>query len=127
MLMNVLKEICRHSESKKETNMELLKLDIDSFEEKIFKNGENCLVIFSRKTCKECKVIVPMLEELQESYTDDSFGFYRVDVEEQVPLYKRFPLKGVPSVLFFSKGEKIGKLAGMIDEDDVTEKIEELY
>ena len=107
--------------------MELLKLDIDSFEEKIFKNGENCLVIFSRKTCKECKVIVPMLEELQESYTDDSFGFYRVDVEEQVPLYKRFPLKGVPSVLFFSKGEKIGKLAGMIDEDDVTEKIEELY
>ena len=107
--------------------MELLKLDIDSFEERIFKNGENCLVIFSRKTCKECKIIVPMLEELQESYADGSFNFYRVDVEEQVPLYKRFPLKGVPSVLFFGQGQKLGKLAGMIEEEDVLEKIEELY
>jgi len=107
--------------------MELLKLDLDSFEERIFKNGEDCLVIFSRKTCKDCKVIVPMLEEMADSYTDGSFNFYRVDVEEQVPLYKRFPLKGVPSILFFSKGEKLGKLAGQIEEDDIVEKIEELY
>jgi len=107
--------------------MELEKLDIDSFEAKVFKGGEDCLVIFSRKTCKECKVIVPMLEELSESYTDGSFNFYRVDVEEQVMLFRRFPLKGVPSILFFSGGEKVGKLAGMVEEEDIIDKIEELY
>ena len=106
--------------------MELLKLDRETFEEKIFEGKEKCLVIFSRKTCKECKVIVPMLEEMADSYTNGSFNFYKVDVEEQVPLYKRFSLKGVPSILFFKNGEYQFKVAGMVDEELIEEKIEAL-
>ena len=106
--------------------MQLPKLDRATFEERIFETKENCLVIFTRKTCRECKVIVPMLEEMADSYLNAPFNFYSVDVEEQVPLFKRFSLRGVPSILFFSKGEHQGKLAGMVEEEQVIEKIEEI-
>ena len=105
--------------------MEIPNLDIDSFEEKIFKAKESCLVIFKRKTCRECKALIPMLEDMADSYADGSFNFYAVDVEEQVPLFRRFPMKGVPSILFFHDGEYQGKLAGMVEEEQIEEKIEQ--
>ena len=105
--------------------MSLEQLNANKFEEIIYDNLESCLVIFSRKDCHVCKEVVPLLEELQPEYLD-KFGFYYVDVEEDKNLYRRFSLKGVPQILFFIEGEYQGKLAGVIDEDQVIEKIAEL-
>ena len=104
--------------------MELEKLESAAFEKKIYDDEECCVVVFSRKNCHVCKVVVPMLEELADAYANDTVQFYKVDVEEQPALYQRFPLKGVPSILFFSEGEYKGRLAGEIEEERVTEKIE---
>ena len=106
--------------------MVLIELDDATFEEKIYDDEETAAVVFSRKSCHVCKVVVPMVEEIADSYKDSNIGFYRVDVEEQPALYSRFPLKGVPSVLFFSAGEYKGKLAGEIEEEQVIEKIDAL-
>ena len=105
--------------------MSLLKLDSKSFEEKIYDNGEKCLVIFSRKTCHVCKEVVPVLEELAPNY-EDEFGFYYVDVEDNKELYQSFSLKGVPQILFFSEGEYLGKLTGEVEDIEVQEKIAEI-
>ena len=107
-------------------DMVLIELDNDSFEEKIYDDEETAAVVFSRKNCHVCKVVVPMVEELADSYTEREIGFYRVDVEDQPALYSRFPLKGVPSVLFFSEGEFKGRLSGEIEEEQVAEKIDGL-
>ncbi|WP_425805010.1 thioredoxin family protein [Desulfitobacterium sp. Sab5] len=105
--------------------MSLLQLNPKSFEEKIYDNGEVCLVVFSRKTCHVCKEVVPMLEELAPTYIG-RVGFYYVDVEEDKPLYQSFSLKGVPQILFFKDGEYQGKLSGQVEEEEVQEKIEEI-
>jgi thioredoxin 1 len=111
---------------KKEKNMSLPKLDLASFEQKIYGNKETCLVVFSRKNCHTCGQVVPMLEDLAASYTNKAFNFYYVDVEEQNPLYRRFSLKGVPCVLFFSKGNYEGKMAGIMEEEAIIDKISSL-
>lgn len=105
--------------------MSLHQLNSKSFEEKIYDNGEACLVVFSRKTCHVCKEVVPMLEELSPSYTG-RVGFYYVDVEEDKSLYQSFSLKGVPQILFFKEGEYLGKLSGQVEDEEVQEKIEEI-
>jgi thioredoxin 1 len=106
-------------------DMSLQPLNSSSFEEVIYDNGEPCLVIFSRKSCHVCEGVVPILEEMQPAY-QGKFGFYYVDVEEQVPLYQRFMLKGVPQILFFKDGEYQGKLAGALDDETVSDKISEV-
>jgi thioredoxin 1 len=102
--------------------MELVKLDPITFEEVIYDNCENCLVAFSRKGCPICMEVMPLLEGMSEKYLG-KFGFYSVDVEEEMDLYNRFPLRGVPSIMFFEDGSYKGKLAGKIKEEQIEEKI----
>ncbi|CDX04724.1 thioredoxin 1 [Desulfitobacterium sp. LBE] len=105
--------------------MSLTKLDSKSFEEKIYDNGERCLVIFSRKSCHVCKEVVPVLEELAPNY-EGEFGFYYVEVEDNKELYQTFSLRGVPQILFFNEGEYCGKFAGEVEEEQVQAKISEI-
>lgn len=105
--------------------MSLEKLNAEQFEKVIYNNEEQCLVIFSRKTCHVCQGVVPILEDMQPNY-NGKFGFYYVDVEEDKDLFQRFSLKGVPQILFFREGEYQGKLTGAVDEDQVMDKIAEV-
>ena len=102
--------------------MSLQQLNANTFEEIVYDNGEPCLVIFSRKTCHVCKQVVPILEELQQKY-EGQFGFYYVDVEEDASLLQRFSLKGIPQILYFNNGEYHGKQAGLVEDENVEEKI----
>jgi len=103
----------------------LQRLDAGCFEQYIYDNGDPCLVVFSRKSCHVCKEVVPILEELHEKH-GDKFGFYYVDVEEEKELFERFSLKGVPQILFFNEGEYKGKLAGLVDDEKIEDKIAEM-
>ncbi|MCL2749522.1 MAG: thioredoxin family protein [Coriobacteriia bacterium] len=106
--------------------MELYKLTSAELENKVYDLEESCLVIFFRKNCHVCEEVKPMLEDLAEDYSESPFCFYAADVEEQPNLTLRFPIKGTPTILFFSKGEYQGKLAGGAEEEEVTEMIESL-
>lgn len=103
----------------------LEKLNADQFEKHIYDNEEQCLVMFSRKTCHVCQGVISVLEDMQQQFMD-KFAFYYVDVEEDKDLFQRFSLKGVPQLLFFKEGEFQGKLAGAVDEDKVMDKITEV-
>ena len=37
-------------------------LNATEFDERVFDDGEKCLVLFSRKDCHVCKEVHPMLE-----------------------------------------------------------------
>jgi len=102
--------------------MSLQQLNANKFEEIIYDSGESCLVIFSRKSCHICKQVVSVLEELQPNY-EGKFGFYYVDIEDNVSLFQRFSLKGVPQILYFNDGEFYGKQAGIVEEEQVEGKI----
>jgi thioredoxin 1 len=105
--------------------MALIHLDSKGFEERVYNKGENCLVVFSMKTCVYCKELIPILEELAPEY-EGKFGFYHVDAEESIDLYRKFSLKGVPQTLFFSNGNYLGKFVGVVEEEDIREQIAEV-
>lgn len=105
--------------------MRLIKLDESAFENKVYDDGAACLVVFGRKTCHVCEEVVPMVEEIVEEYKD-KMNFYYVDVEEERDLYNRFSLRGVPQLVWFKDGEYQAKMAGLVEEDKVREKIEEV-
>ena len=96
------------------------------FQERVYDDGEPCLVLFSRKDCHVCQEVHPVLEGLAEEYADQDFGFYNVDVDEQRDLFQKMALKGVPQVLIFKDGEQVARIAGSQDEDKYVEKIDEI-
>lgn len=86
-------------------------LDQDSFDEIIYDECEPCMVIFTTTSCHVCRAVKPKLAKLEDEFSD-RFGFYNVDAEKQVNLFRRFDFRGVPWVMFFKDGSYQTKFAG---------------
>ena len=81
----------------------------ESFKEKVFNFEANkdwkyegskpCLIDFYADWCGPCKVVAPVLEELQNEYGEE-IVIYKVNTEEQQELAGMFGIQSIPSLLF---------------------------
>lgn len=81
----------------------------ESFKEKVFNWEANkewkyegsvpCLIDFYADWCGPCKMVAPVLEELQQEY-GDKLVIYKVDTEDQQELAGMFGIQSIPSLLF---------------------------
>jgi thioredoxin 1 len=84
-------------------------LTLETFKEKVFNFEQNrewkyegskpCLIDFYADWCAPCKVVAPVLEELQKEY-DDTLVIYKVNTEDQQQLAAMFGIQSIPSLLF---------------------------
>jgi thioredoxin 1 len=81
----------------------------ETFKEKVFnweagkewkyEGSVPCLIDFYADWCGPCKMVAPVLEELQKEY-GDKIVIYKVDTEEQQELAGIFGIQSIPSLLF---------------------------
>jgi thioredoxin len=81
----------------------------ETFKEKVFNWEVNkdwkyegtrpCLIDFYADWCGPCKMVAPVLEELQKEY-GESIVIYKVNTEEQQELAGMFGIQSIPSLLF---------------------------
>ena len=62
--------------------------------------------------CGPCKQVSPLIDRLAEAYGDDA-SIVKLDFDNNRQVSKRFGLKGMPSVMFFKKGELQETLTGV--------------
>lgn len=99
-------------------------LDTDAFDELIYDDEADALILFHRNGCGVCEEVGTTLGTLEEDYPDVVFG--EVDVEAENDLFSRFGLKGVPQVILFSEGNPISTLSGRKDDEDYENALESL-
>lgn len=100
-------------------------LDSALFEE-VAKEAPASVILCSRKSCHICQGVHPLLEELENQYSDQGIGFYHLDVEEQAALFQSLKGKGVPQVLYYRFGELKERLVGEHSLDEYADKLDEL-
>jgi thioredoxin len=81
----------------------------ETFKQKIFNWETNrewkyegtkpCLIDFYANWCGPCKMVAPVLEELQKEY-GDRLTIYKVNTEEERELSSIFGIQSIPSLLF---------------------------
>ncbi len=81
----------------------------ETFKEKVFnfevnkewkyEGSKPCMIDFYADWCGPCKMVAPVLEELQKEY-GDSIVIYKVNTEEQQELAAMFGIQSIPSLLF---------------------------
>jgi thioredoxin 1 len=62
--------------------------------------------------CGPCKVISPFIDQLAEAFSDRAKVF-KVDIDANKPIAKRFGLRSIPAVMFFKQGELLETLTGV--------------
>ena len=82
------------------------------------------LVDFFGVHCQPCKMLARVLEEI-----DDELPFInivKVDTDQCPNLSNTFNIQGIPDVYFYKDGEVVFHQAGLIDPDEIKEKLASL-
>ena len=64
-----------------------------------YEGSKPCLIDFYANWCGPCKMVAPVLEELQKEY-GDKIVIYKVNTEEEQELAGMFGIQSIPSFLF---------------------------
>lgn len=73
---------------------------------------EVTLVEFGAKWCPPCKVLLPILEDLQRE-EGDRLSIFQVDCDESPELASQFGVMSMPTVVVFHNGEPVDKYVGL--------------
>ncbi len=73
--------------------------------------------------CGPCKLVAPMMDELAEDYADRAKVF-KLDVDVNKPIARRFEVKSIPAVMIFKQGELVEKVVGAKPYTEYTATLE---
>ena len=90
-----------------------------SFEKDVLKSDKPVLVDFWAEWCGPCRALAPKLEEIaQEMSSQVKIVKMNVDENQQTP--GQFGIRGIPAMLLFKGGVKVGELVGNHPKENIT-------
>ena len=95
----------------------------DTFESEVIQSDNPVVVDFWAEWCGPCKAIAPVVDELAEEY-DGRVKFAKVDVDSNPNTPQKFGIKGIPTLLIFKDGDKVGQLVGAAPKAKLVQSIE---
>lgn len=87
-----------------------------------FKGDTPAIIDFYADWCGPCKMVAPVLEELDQEY-GDKLTIYKVDTETQQELAAVFGIQSIPSLLFIPLGEQPQMAQGALPKNAFEEVI----
>jgi thioredoxin len=110
-------------------------LTVDTFKTKVFNYEKNkewkfegdkpCMIDFYADWCQPCKMVAPILEELQKEY-DGKLDIYKVNTEEQQELAAIFGVQSIPSLLFVPSDAQPQMAVGALPKETFEKAIGEV-
>lgn len=94
----------------------IIELTDSNFDQEVLKSSEPVLVDFTATWCGPCKMLAPIVEKV----ADETVGKYKVgklDIDDAPSITQRYGIRGVPTVLVFKNGEKVGQHVGVTNKE----------
>lgn len=91
--------------------MSMYSVNDSSFQSKVRKQGAT-LVDFGASWCPPCKVLLPMMDELESEF-GEQVTILKVDCDESPELAAAYGIMSMPTVMLLYNGEPVDKLVGL--------------
>lgn len=93
----------------------------------ILKNSEiekdMVLVDFFAEWCGPCKMISPILDELQAEF-EDKINIIKVNVDNSMDIAEQYNISNIPALVLLKKGQEVQRLIGFSPKQVIKENIE---
>ncbi len=83
------------------------------------------LVDFYSPTCGPCQMLAPVIQELARRYRGRAV-ICKLDTSRHPMTAARFQIRGVPTLLFFSKGQLQDQVVGAVPRQELEQRLERL-
>ncbi len=83
----------------------------------LLNEGKTVLVDFYATWCGPCKMLAPVLEEVDPDYPD--VEFVKVDVDEEGDLARRYGISVIPTLFVIKNGEVTANTKGYLNADEL--------
>ena len=82
------------------------------------------MIDFWAPWCGPCRMIAPIMEQLNEEYVDGKVKIFKVNVDENADLATKFGIRGVPTVLIFKDGQVVETMVGANTKSEYVNKLD---
>ncbi len=89
----------------------------------LLENGSLLVVDCTASWCGPCRLISPLIDQLALEYGDRAQVF-KLDLDTNKPVAKRFGIKSIPAVMFFKQGELMETLVGVKPYEEFSSAVE---
>lgn len=92
------------------------------FEQEVLRAEVRVMVDFYADWCGPCKMLTPLLEELDVSRKD--YLIAKVNVDELPELAQQYRVASIPTLLIFKGGENIKRRVGLVSRQELEQLAE---
>lgn len=85
------------------------------------KNNKYVLVDFYADWCGPCKMVAPVLEELDAEM--DALTVIKVNVDNELTLASKYGVQSIPNMILFKEGHAVTQIIGFANKDAILDKI----
>jgi len=93
-----------------------------NFDEEVLRAEKPVLVDFYAEWCGPCKMMGPVIDELAEEMKE-THVVGKVNVDEAPMTAGKYGVQSIPTVIFFNKGEEVGRAVGFQSKEALKAKI----
>lgn len=102
----------------------MLTLTKDTFEAEVEKHKGLVVIDLFATWCAPCRMLAPVLEELEKEYPD--VKFCKINVDEERDLAEKFRVESIPMVAFVKDDTFLDMSVGYVPKENLAAKIREL-
>lgn len=99
-------------------------LTTENFETKI--KDKNAIIDFYAVWCPPCKVLNRRLQEF-EIIKPDNVEIYKVNIDEQLALAKKYKITKLPSLVYFKDGKALKTIVGIQSPDELLKSSRKIF
>lgn len=100
--------------------MSLLEVTSETYENEVSNSERPVIVDFYAKWCGPCKMLAPILEQIQAA-NPTTIKIVKVDVEENEELAKLYGIRNVPTMLFIEDDAIVDRRTGTLTKTSLVE------
>ncbi len=94
----------------------------NTFEEEVLKSDLPVLVDFWALWCAPCRIVVPSLEYMAQTYKD-KLKVKKVNVDENPKITAQYGIMSIPTLILFKDGELKETIVGALPKEKIEETV----
>lgn len=114
-------EVEKRIESEEKSNMEVMSVSNENFEEEVLKSDKKVLIDFYADWCGPCKMLSPIVEDFANENND--VKVVKVNVDDNQELAVKYGVASIPTLIVIENGEIKNIRVGLMSKSEIEEMV----